>query len=550
MEKSDLESYHNIVLDTNTTSNNHHHNATTLPIATTGNAYKTKSYSATSAGGGVGGGGSTVPMLPPAPATCQVCGLVLRIDSHITSMSDSMYKQLTNSYTSRLPSSESMTLVDSTASTHHHHHHQHRHTSSGGGSKNTAAASTSLGVKSMTASTAAVVPTTIVSDAVVSIDADMEASLSALIAVPMLEHSINDDVDDVDDNDDNDDDDDDDDEDRDNNDSSEDENGHRMSPPSTTETPKASTRTRTTTNNNSSSKTGRLVQQTFVPLFTNIDSSSSGNSNNNSKQRSFYMCPNATSLAESSGGGGGGNQIHGVAAGSAASVGLGVIGSSGGGGGGGGSASGNDLMTGWSARINATSALFDLMSSNTSIDHPLCEECADQLVNQLDAQCKLVEKEQADYAALMSRLGHQLSNEDEIAELESQLASLAADEQTLLAQLDEKEKREAALCAEREARLADEAALAQQEQALLLEYSNFKRQLVKLEERQESLDNQLRNASFHYQRLRNVNVLNAAFHIWHSGPFGTINFFRLGRLPGNQVFLFSSFVFIREFTDN
>lgn len=77
--------------------------------------------------------------------------------------------------------------------------------------------------------------------------------------------------------------------------------------------------------------------------------------------------------------------------------------------------------------------------------------------------------------------------------------------------------------------------LLQQEQTYLLEYSNFKRQLIKLEEKQESLDNQLQNTKFHFNRLRTVNVLNAAFHIWHSGPFGTINFFRLGRLPGIQV---------------
>lgn len=51
-----------------------------------------------------------------------------------------------------------------------------------------------------------------------------------------------------------------------------------------------------------------------------------------------------------------------------------------------------ELMIGWSDRINAISALFDIMSSNTPIDHPLCEECADQLVNQLDSQCKVVEK--------------------------------------------------------------------------------------------------------------------------------------------------------------
>lgn len=35
--------------------------------------------------------------------------------------------------------------------------------------------------------------------------------------------------------------------------------------------------------------------------------------------------------------------------------------------------------------------------------------------------------------------------------------------------------------------------------------------------------------------LRNVNVLNDAFHIWHDHEFGTISNFRLGRLPSVQV---------------
>jgi beclin 1 len=195
----------------------------------------------------------------------------------------------------------------------------------------------------------------------------------------------------------------------------------------------------------------------------------------------------------------------------------------------------NDLMTGWSARINATSALFDMMSSNTNIDHPLCEECADQLVNQLDAQCKLVEKEHADYTSLVNRLGKQVSNESEIAELENELKLLDMEEKELLDKLQQSEKKEADLRVEKEKLAGEEASILHQEQSHLLEYSNFKRQLIKLEEKQESLDNQLRNTKFHFNRLRTVNVLNAAFHIWHSGPFGTINYFRLGSLPGTTV---------------
>ena len=108
-----------------------------------------------------------------------------------------------------------------------------------------------------------------------------------------------------------------------------------------------------------------------------------------SNPRSFYFCPTSINITESTS-----NQA---------------------------STSNNDLMTGWSARINATSALFDMMSSNTNIDHPLCEECADQLVNQLDAQCKVVEKELSDYTALVNRLNQQASNEKEVNDLENEL---------------------------------------------------------------------------------------------------------------------------------
>ena len=36
-------------------------------------------------------------------------------------------------------------------------------------------------------------------------------------------------------------------------------------------------------------------------------------------------------------------------------------------------------------------------------------------------------------------------------------------------------------------------------------------------------------------RLRQMNVFNATFHLWHSGHFGTINGLRLGRLPAVPV---------------
>ena len=84
----------------------------------------------------------------------------------------------------------------------------------------------------------------------------------------------------------------------------------------------------------------------------------------------------------------------------------------------------NELMTGWSARINPISALFYMMSSNTIIDHPLCEECADQLINQLDAQCKMVEREHMGYSNLLNKTNQQVSNNQELENLRSEIEVL------------------------------------------------------------------------------------------------------------------------------
>lgn len=52
---------------------------------------------------------------------------------------------------------------------------------------------------------------------------------------------------------------------------------------------------------------------------------------------------------------------------------------------------------------------------------------------------------------------------------------------------------------------------------------------------EESVTNQLRYTSEQLEKLQKTNVFNLTFHIWHNGHFGTINGFRLGRLPNEIV---------------
>mmetsp|Transcript_18880 Transcript_18880/g.61589 ORF Transcript_18880/g.61589 Transcript_18880/m.61589 type:complete len:119 (-) Transcript_18880:586-942(-) len=60
-------------------------------------------------------------------------------------------------------------------------------------------------------------------------------------------------------------------------------------------------------------------------------------------------------------------------------------------------------------------------------------------------------------------------------------------------------------------------------------------QIHRLHEQRDSNQALLRWCSAKQSQLSTVNVLNDCFHIWHSGPFATINGFRLGRNHTTQV---------------
>jgi len=50
-----------------------------------------------------------------------------------------------------------------------------------------------------------------------------------------------------------------------------------------------------------------------------------------------------------------------------------------------------------------TAGLFDALSNNSDIDHPLCEECTDSILELLDHQLRLTENEQTDYREYLQR---------------------------------------------------------------------------------------------------------------------------------------------------
>ncbi|PIK62406.1 putative beclin-1 [Apostichopus japonicus] len=186
-------------------------------------------------------------------------------------------------------------------------------------------------------------------------------------------------------------------------------------------------------------------------------------------------------------------------------------------------------------RIKVAAQLFDIMSGNTDIDHPLCEECTTLLLNQLDQQYRIVEEDCKLYRQALDHLNEEAVNDKEETELHQELEKLRLQESDLIKQLEALEEERKEIAEETNTYKSDLKQLELEEKSYWKNYTAQKQQLLNFQEEQRSVDNQLRYAQTQLDRLRKTNVFNATFHIWHNGHFGTINGFRLGRLPSVPV---------------
>ncbi|KAL4236753.1 Beclin-1 [Mactra antiquata] len=178
--------------------------------------------------------------------------------------------------------------------------------------------------------------------------------------------------------------------------------------------------------------------------------------------------------------------------------------------------------------------LFDIMTGQSTVDHPLCEECTDTLLNQLDDQLKITEEECRDYRNFLEKLETNVDNEDNIV-LDDELQKLKAEEEVLRQQLKQVELEQKQIISEIQKEKETTKKLEEEEERYWREYNEHKRRVQELDDEERSVDNQLKFAQAQLDRLKKTNVFNATFHIWHSGHFGTINNFRLGRLPSQPV---------------
>lgn len=184
--------------------------------------------------------------------------------------------------------------------------------------------------------------------------------------------------------------------------------------------------------------------------------------------------------------------------------------------------------------LRARADLFDYLSSNSEIDHPLCDECTDTLLELMDHQLKLAENEWNDYNNYLHKL-EQTDDSPNIGQLEKELTDLEGEEKRLLDELGKLKREEESVKETLKEQQAQKKRLDVDEERYRKEYSKYRRNLMLSEDEFRSLECQINYANMQLEKLKRTNVFNVTFHIWHAGHFGTINTFRLGRLPSAPV---------------
>lgn len=135
-------------------------------------------------------------------------------------------------------------------------------------------------------------------------------------------------------------------------------------------------------------------------------------------------------------------------------------------------------------QVRAT--LFDILSSSSSADHPLCDECTDSLLIIMDQQLRMTEGEWSDYNEYLKKLEieQQLQGHEdvEMENLTKELQDVQSEEERMIRELEALRKEEIATKNAIAQQERERERLQSEEERYWKEYSKHKRDVLLAED--------------------------------------------------------------------
>ena len=190
-----------------------------------------------------------------------------------------------------------------------------------------------------------------------------------------------------------------------------------------------------------------------------------------------------------------------------------------------------DSQQALSRKVEANTRLFEILSSRSDIDHPICNECTDLLLTQFNNKLLATTKERDAYISFLKELKRSAPTEAEVEKARNDLTAATTAEEEAFAELVALEKEKAKLEEEIANLDAESRELDVAEKDFWRSRNAFDVRLSAFIETRDALNASYDHDAEQLERLQRTNVYNDTFCIGHDGNFGTINGLRLGRLP-------------------
>ncbi|KAI7786727.1 autophagy protein [Diaporthe eres] len=179
--------------------------------------------------------------------------------------------------------------------------------------------------------------------------------------------------------------------------------------------------------------------------------------------------------------------------------------------------------------------LHEILSARSDVDHPVCVECTEMLVEGLQKRLETANREREAYVAYLKEMQAEAPTDDELKATEDSLAKTKQGEAEALTLLKGLEQEKAQLD-DQVLRLEDESRqLDADEEQFWRDRNAFAMKLTDFQNERDSINSKFDHDSRLLEKLQRSNVYNDTFCISFDGYFATINSLRLGRLSNKPV---------------
>ncbi|KAF0916870.1 hypothetical protein E2562_014609 [Oryza meyeriana var. granulata] len=180
---------------------------------------------------------------------------------------------------------------------------------------------------------------------------------------------------------------------------------------------------------------------------------------------------------------------------------------------------------------------FEIATSQTQVEQPTCLDCMRLLSDKMDKEIEDVNTDIKAYEACLQRLEQESYNILSDAGFQKENQKIEEEEKKVKAAIEEAEKQYSEISSEMKDLDIKSKEFEELEERYWHEFNSFQFQLTSHQEERDAVLAKIEVSQVHLELLKRTNVLNDAFYISHDGVIGTINNFRLGRLPNVQIIM-------------